>query len=229
MKMPKGRKLTKCILFLAGVVVFGVALCMGLHLLYASKLSGSEFVAFVIAFALIGLIIAFASEVQEFSVAGNVVKLREFTHDAEKVLDNLKDIQAELLRLMLLNCREVPNGYAHDYKSNAINQHFWYVVEKARVAGVIPLIKPELISCVEVIMFNLYNHIRGFAHSCECDPFSKDYSLAEISAKFLNPAFITEGAKQNDSKSEEWFRNYINARMLELETLFVLQREIATE
>lgn len=50
---------------------------LALFLLYDSKLSGTEFVAFVIAFAVVGLVIAFIDEVQEFSLGGNRIKFRE--------------------------------------------------------------------------------------------------------------------------------------------------------
>ncbi len=55
-----------------GLAIFLVTAKFGYFLLLAEKLSGSEFVSLLVAFAMIGLILSFASEIQEFSVAGNI-------------------------------------------------------------------------------------------------------------------------------------------------------------
>ena len=46
--------------------------------------------ALVLGFSVIGLIIAFAAEIQEFSIAGNGVKLKELRSEAEKTIEELK-------------------------------------------------------------------------------------------------------------------------------------------
>ncbi|MEG2750100.1 MAG: hypothetical protein RR939_12010, partial [Acinetobacter sp.] len=61
-----------------GILVGLVGIACGLWLLIVlEKITGAEFVALSLGFSVIGLIIAFASEVQEFSIAGNGVKLKE--------------------------------------------------------------------------------------------------------------------------------------------------------
>ncbi len=69
-------------LIVTGALIFTGSFCLALFLLYDSKLSGAEFVAFVIAFAVIGLVIAFIDEVQEFSLGGNRIKFRELKKEA---------------------------------------------------------------------------------------------------------------------------------------------------
>ena len=61
-----------------GGIVGLVGIACGLWLLISlEKISGAEFVALSLGFSVIGLIIAFFAEVQEFSIAGNGVKLKE--------------------------------------------------------------------------------------------------------------------------------------------------------
>ncbi|WP_228199424.1 hypothetical protein [Acinetobacter sp. SWAC57] len=64
-----------------GILVGLVGIVCGLWLLifFENKITGSEFVALVLGFSVIGLIIAFAAEIQEFSIAGNGVKLKDLT------------------------------------------------------------------------------------------------------------------------------------------------------
>lgn len=79
--------------FVGGLVVAVVGFGCGLWLLvHLNKISGAEFVAFSLGFAVIGLIVAFATEVQEFSIAGNGVKLRELRTEAEKTIEELKKL-----------------------------------------------------------------------------------------------------------------------------------------
>ena len=96
----KERKLKSNVVF--GGIVGLVGIACGLWLLISlEKISGAEFVALVLGFSVIGLIIAFATEVQEFSIAGNGVKLKELRSEAEKTIEELKQARTELFRLML--------------------------------------------------------------------------------------------------------------------------------
>ena len=99
-------------LSIAGAMLFLAATALGLYLLvWESKLSGAEFVAFVVAFAVVGLVLAFASEVQEFSLAGNIVKLKDIKRDVEKSVSELKTARTETFRFLLLLAKRHPGGY----------------------------------------------------------------------------------------------------------------------
>ena len=91
----------KTALYIIGFVVFTLCVFFGLNLLEAKQLSGGEFVALIVAFAVIGLIISFSSEVQEFSVVGNIVKLKEVKKDAEKSIREIKAARTETFRFLL--------------------------------------------------------------------------------------------------------------------------------
>lgn len=54
-------------LIVTGALIFTGSFCLALFLLYDSKLSGTEFVAFVIAFAVVGLVIGVSSFFLSFS------------------------------------------------------------------------------------------------------------------------------------------------------------------
>lgn len=55
---------------------------------------------------MIGLIIAFAAEVQEFSIAGNGVKLKELRSEAEKTIEDLKEARMEVFRFLIIKSTE---------------------------------------------------------------------------------------------------------------------------
>ena len=88
-------------IFLAvvGVLLFGLATGLAFYLLSIGKFSGAEFTAFVIAFAVFGMVVAYAPEVQEISIAGNVVKLKEVKAEALKAIASLNKSRIEMLRI----------------------------------------------------------------------------------------------------------------------------------
>jgi len=95
-------------LIVTGALIFTGSLSLALFLLYDSKLSGAEFVAFVIAFAVVGLVIAFIDEVQEFSLGGNKIKFRELKKEAEKTIAELKTARTETFRFLLSSAKKMP-------------------------------------------------------------------------------------------------------------------------
>ncbi|WP_298723609.1 hypothetical protein [uncultured Oceanisphaera sp.] len=101
-------------LSILGLAIFLASVIFGHCLLIEKYVSGAEFVALVIAFAIIGLILAFSSEVQEFSVAGNIVKLKEVKKDAEKSIAELKDARTETFRFLLSLSKRFPGGWASE-------------------------------------------------------------------------------------------------------------------
>lgn len=94
-----------------GSLISLISIGFGLWLLLSKNISGTEFVALTLGFAIIGLIITFSSEVQEFSIAGNAVKLRELRSEAVKTLDELKQARTEIFRLLLTHSLEISGGF----------------------------------------------------------------------------------------------------------------------
>ncbi len=59
-------------------------------LFYYSKVTAGEAITFFTLCAVISLLIFFSSEIQEFSIAGNIVKLKEVRRDADKAIAELQ-------------------------------------------------------------------------------------------------------------------------------------------
>jgi len=98
-----------------GAVVGLAGIACGLWLLISlEKLSGAEFVASSLGFAVIGLIITFAAEIQEFSIAGNSVKLKELRTEAERTIEELKQARTEVFRFLVQKSIEFSGGWATD-------------------------------------------------------------------------------------------------------------------
>lgn len=102
----KEKRLKINIIFGIIVGLAGIACGLWLLIFFENKITGSEFVALVLGFSVIGLIIAFAAEVQEFSIAGNGVKLKELRSEAEKTIEDLKEARMEVFRFLIIKSTE---------------------------------------------------------------------------------------------------------------------------
>ncbi|HEJ7038080.1 TPA: hypothetical protein ACGFAK_004975 [Serratia marcescens] len=84
-------------------------------LLLFGFLGGAEFVAFVIASAVLAIIIKMLPEISEFSLAGNTVKLKQKLDEAQKLTDELKLLKRSTLRTLFQLLLRHPGGFAASY------------------------------------------------------------------------------------------------------------------
>lgn len=143
--------------FVEGLIVAVVGFGCGLWLLvYLNKISGAEFVAFSLGFAVIGLIVAFATEVQEFSIAGNGVKLRELRTEAEKTIEELKKARTETFRFLLTVIRKDVGFFdVNPFKDERIKD-FWLLYEQIIKFEDVVDLRNEIILLINDLMSKQY-------------------------------------------------------------------------
>lgn len=207
-----------------GFAIFSSALGLGLWLLGSGKLSGAEFVAFVISSTVIAGIVSFAPEIQEFSVAGNVVKLREVKNDALRAIEILKKTQTETLRLMLRVKPFINGGYYADPGHSAIDKDFWDIVVEAKRIGGINELGPSILERIEVMLPALYETVAAWGEGWR-PGFTAHDSFVEVAADLLNPKIISDTAIVN-GEDESRYRGFVKARLAEMESLYSLKREL---
>lgn len=114
-------------LSLIGIAILVCSSKVGYDLLMAGKLSGGEFVSFLIAYVVIGFVLIFSSEVQEFSIAGNIVKLKKVEKDAEKTIKELKSARTETFRFLLNLAVRHPGGFGNGSAVDSRLKDFWFL------------------------------------------------------------------------------------------------------
>lgn len=80
-------------------------------LLLFGFLGGAEFVAFVIASAVLAIIIKMLPEISEFSLAGNTVKLKQKLDEAEDLTESLRNLKRITLNTMIELIMRHPGGF----------------------------------------------------------------------------------------------------------------------
>ena len=142
-----------------GVVVGSLGIACGLWLLISlEKISGAEFVAFSFGFAAIGLIIAFAAEVQEFSIAGNGVKLKELRSEAEKTIEELKEARNELFRFLIMKSTEYLVSDAYNSVIDERVDPFIKLFKQIEQFECINALKLDIKKVLDILMFDQYKY-----------------------------------------------------------------------
>ena len=149
----------RIVLSALGAIVFLYSVAMGYYLLNDGALSGSEFVSLIVAFAVIGLIIAFASEVQEFSVAGNIVKLKEVKRDAERSILELESARTATFRFLLSLAERHPGGFAGDGPVDERIPDFWALYQQIEKFGCNKDLADDLLRVLETLAKGQINTI----------------------------------------------------------------------
>ncbi len=155
----KERKLKSNVVF--GGIVGLVGIACGLWLLISlEKISGAEFVALVLGFSVIGLIIAFAAEVQEFSIAGNGVKLKELRTEAEKTIEELKEARTEVFRFLVQKSIKFSSGFRADSRVDERVEQFIKLFEQVEKFDCIKELQIDVSKALNILMVGQFNKLR---------------------------------------------------------------------
>lgn len=212
-------------LALLGVVGFSLALALGITLLLYEKLSGAEFTAFVIAFAILATAVGFAPEVQEISIAGNVVKLKEIKADAVHAIESLNKSRVEMLRVFFGLAMKHEGGFASVAPIDPRAMQFWGLVDLAREYGCLQELRTEVLFCVESLLYcQMYGIKRRNRNKqlLELDTKSDPLEVARF-------AFDDDGiaaAESATSPRPENYRAEIKIALNEYSKLFNFKREL---
>jgi hypothetical protein len=178
-------------LSILGALLFLASAKFGYCLLIEEKLSGAEFVSLIIAFAVVGLILSFASEVQEFSVAGNIVKLKEVKRDAEKSISELKSARTETFRFLLSLAKRHPGGFSEGGTIDGRVNDFWSLHDQIVAFNCEGELSNNLLEVVGVLLQGQLSSISNNSDAVS----SKYHGTNEIP----EPSQLTIEALDNDS------------------------------
>jgi len=194
---------------ITGFILFIAALALALFLLTAGKFSGTEFTAFVIAFAVLGLVLGYGPEVQEISVVGSVVKLKEVKAEALKAIESLNKSRVEMLRIFLGLAVKHGGGFGGDNPVDPRSKGFWDLVNLAREYKCVLELKQELLIFTRVLMIAQLSSIKSRNSSVQVtEPFLAPVDLAQIafqppgieeaaSRRFPTPTNLVDGIKES--------------------------------
>lgn len=220
---------SKNVLIGVGIGIGFAAWVGGLYLLYLSKFSGSEFVAFVTVFSIIGLIVCLLKEVSEFSVGGNIVKFREVKKDAENAIEAVKRTQVELLRFFLRSKVFLNFNYSFDPEHLSIEQDFWDLCSEIRRSNCVEELRSDLLFKINSLKVSQFGAISSWSGGVHVKSYSDYDSYESLVVDVLNSSFLKEVTQAKGEEHESTFSNFVKGRLSELKRLIQLEEEISSE
>ncbi|VVM39656.1 hypothetical protein PS619_00216 [Pseudomonas fluorescens] len=200
------------------------------NLLQTDKLKGPEFVTLIIALAVIAVVGVLAGNIKEFSIAGNIVKLKDENNKAEENLQELKKAQIETIRLNLRSRtfeKEAQFGVPGDL---CVDQDLWDIYAQAKSLKCLPFVKDELLQIIRSAKNKIHYTLLTKSHGNSVVPI-EPYDLIEIAAEFMSEgAFLVISKKQNDlnpgSCDLEEVKAFVRGRLSEYEKLSTLEKKL---
>lgn len=204
---------------------FLIALALALFLLFSAKLSGAEFTAFVLSFAVLFVAVGFAPEIQEISIAGNVLKLKEVKAEAVRTIESLKEFRVETLRIMMELALKTAGGFASEAPIDPRIKGFMRLIAFAKDYNCAPQLKEEVVRGVEVLLQGqlivIWMRNKTVSHSNLLSPI-------ELAPMALNLDAIEETSlRGSPGKEIEVIINEIKTSLEEYSRLYHLRSEFS--
>ncbi|MGR0279640.1 hypothetical protein ACUM5Y_11420 [Marinomonas dokdonensis] len=149
-QQPKYQKIIHTII---GFLIFSVTVFIGIELLQSYKLTGAEFVSLVSIFAVISLLISLSDQVQEFSIAGNLVKLKEVKHDVQLAIIELQYARDSNFRALLKLSLQTGGALSDisNPKEERVNK-FWDIFQAIKQANAYNNLTEDILSTLESVI-----------------------------------------------------------------------------
>ena len=200
------------LLFFA-IILFLSCAYFGYELLNSNKISGASFVTLIIAFAVIGLVISFSSEVQEFSVAGNIVKLKEVKEDVIKSINELKLTRIATFSFLLSLARRLPGGWGDSSIIDSRLSDFWFLFKNIKEYNLDKELKYDIKKTVDILTKGQLNLISSYSTKIQ-----ENHNVKNI---VPNPKDLYIDGLDNDSLNEAIKRNVCDGSLDKLKRTLI--------
>ncbi len=221
----KGELSMRFKLAIFGALVFFVSVSLSFYLLWIGKFTGGEFTAFVVSFAVLSLAVGFAPEIQEVSIAGNVVKLKEVKAEAIKAIESLNKSRIEMLRALLGLAIKPSGSFANSNEIDPRIPGFWRLIDLAVEYDCVTELKAEILNGVDVLLRGQISVIKQRNSNAQIQSWYGSGEIVdpiELTALALN----AEEISPDRTKTSEQVREEIKIAVEHYMKLFELKRKV---
>ncbi|MGY2288378.1 hypothetical protein ACW9H6_01865 [Pseudomonas sp. SDO528_S397] len=212
-------------LAVVAAVAFAGLFSLALWLLFTSKFSGTEFTAFVLAFAVLAVVVGFAPEIQEVSIAGNVVKLKEVKAEAVRAIESLNKSRVEMLRVFLSLTLKHSGGFGSSDLIDPRAYAFWNLLKLIREYQCLKELKEELLINARVLAGAQLRNISRRDIDPRIITSENIPDPIDLAAVAFAPEGIEEAAGRTSPRPEN-YREEIKEALVEYSKFYALILEI---
>jgi hypothetical protein len=193
--------------------------CLNGFLSYIRYFTSTEFITVFSIVSVISMVIYFAAEVQEISLVGNVVKLREVKKEAEQAIENLQASSISTFAFLLDISKNFSGGFASNItpKDERLD-NFYFLYENIKKAGVEKELKDRIISCADLFMEGQKYIIRNYSNA--------DISCKETPDELTNVALKTDALRITNTLPEDKVRSNIIEAINHYRNLYTIKHKL---
>lgn len=135
-----------------GILFLLVANISSYFLLSKNMIGGPEFVVLVIAFTMTSLVIIYIHQIQELSIGGNIIKLKEAKIELQVTIDQLKSMKLSTYRMLLLKSLQLSGGLGSSNLVDSRVNYFLILVNEIKEAECFIELKFEIKKQLQILL-----------------------------------------------------------------------------
>lgn len=184
-------------------------------LFYYSKVTAAEAITFFTLCAVISLLLFFSSEIQEFSIAGNIVKLKEVRRDADKAIAELQASRTAMFKFLLESSKKFSGGFGSISPKDERIDDFLFLYENIESSALLNELSEKIAGCAELFMkAQVYNCASNYTHV----DYNRNYTPDELT----NEALRSENIRTDNNRTEEENRRLILEAVSHYRILYII-------
>lgn len=216
------KHLNKVFLKYLCLAIFFFILCgVSYRLLFLEQIKATEFVALIIASMFTCLIVNFINEIQEFSIGGNLFRLKDLNNKSEKLLH---DMQIEYFK-MRIDMAFVPTGFWDGGGSSVYScrSSFYEVIKDIKNEGLLSnnVLRQKIENQLIKTLQHQLEDVQRIGCNADSNPLDGEFEPMKIRS-LITEELISKSIKMNDEmyKDKHTARNTIFQRVEIYENLY---------
>lgn len=121
-------------------------------LMHAKYIQSGDFVLLVVISSVIALIISYFDSIQELSIGGNIVKLKEAKKELEVTIEELKSVKISTFRMLLLRSLNYSGVWGSSHLVDTRADYFFSLIKEIKDAGCFDDLKQEISTQLKILL-----------------------------------------------------------------------------
>lgn len=221
MSCLKNSKVLTVLKYTLLLLLFSLMCGLSFALLYCNKIKGPEFVALIIASMVSCLVVNFLNDIQEVSIGGNLLKLKDISNRSEVLLKNM---QIEYFKIRI-DMVFVPTGFWDEGGSSVYSSRtsFYEVIRDIKSEGLLSnnILRQKIENQLNKTLQCQLEDVQKIGRVLDSNPLEGEFEPMKIRS-LITEDIISKSIKTNDEmyKDKLATKNMILQRIEIYENLY---------
>lgn len=163
------------------LLFFVVFVCIDGWLLYVGTFEATGAISFFVVFTMFCFGFYLIAQIEEISILGSILKLREVRKDADDAIRDLQASRLAMFSLLLESTKKFSGGFAGIFPEDERLRDFWFLYEKISSAGLVEELKDKIAGCAKLYMRAQISCVMHYSN-IDCN---RSYTPSELTVEAL--------------------------------------------